>query len=136
MMFCDDCSDRYHQLMALEFETCLKNSTNDLLIFEKTDFQRRRLSLSNYFSRLTRGQAVSDEQKPLFDLLGDVNEAYAMKYLTTFLAKFLRKDIVMQKRPDIFCQALVLLGYIEEVESTKYKLTMALDKEKMSFYAK
>ncbi|MGT2807413.1 DUF1803 domain-containing protein [Streptococcus iniae] len=136
MMFCDDCSDSYHQLMALEFETCLKNSTNDLLIFEKTDFQRRRLSLSNYFSRLTRGQAVSDEQKPLFDLLGDVNEAYAMKYLTTFLAKFLRKDIVMQKRPDIFCQALVLLGYIEEVESTKYKLTMALDKEKMSFYAK
>ncbi|XCY64265.1 hypothetical protein ABG812_02015 [Streptococcus iniae] len=92
--------------------------------------------MSNYFSRLTRGQAVSDEQKPLFDLLGDVNEAYAMKYLTTFLAKFLRKDIVMQKRPDIFCQALVLLGYIEEVESTKYKLTMALDKEKMSFYAK
>ncbi|XCY70694.1 hypothetical protein ABG808_02800 [Streptococcus iniae] len=40
--------------------------------------------MSNYFSRLTRGQAVSDEQKPLFDLLGDVNEAYAMKYLTTF----------------------------------------------------
>lgn len=39
----------------------------------------------------------------------------------------------MQKRPDIFCQALVLLGYIEEVESTKYKLTMALDKEKCHF---
>lgn len=136
LLICDDCSDFYQQLMTLEFDTCLKNKTNDLLIFEKTDFQRRGLTLSNYFSRLRSGQAVSDEQKQLYDLLGDVNQDYAMKYLTTFLAKFLRKDCVMQKRPDIFCQALLLLGYIEEVESSKYNLKMSLNKETMSFYSK
>ena len=77
----------------------------------------------------------SAEQADLYDLLGDVNQEYALKYLTTFLLKFARKDFVMQKRPDIFVEALVKLGYLEQVEPTTYQLLMTLDKEKLTFTA-
>lgn len=71
----------------------------------------------------------------LYDLLGDVNQEYALKYMTTFLLKFTRKDLVMQKRPDIFVEALVTLGYLKQVEPTTYQLLMSLDKESLTFIA-
>lgn len=71
----------------------------------------------------------------LYKLLGDVNQEYALKYMTTFLLKFTRKELVMQKRPDIFVEALVRLGYLVQVEPTKYQLLMTLDKESLTFTA-
>ncbi|HEP1265104.1 hypothetical cytosolic protein [Streptococcus pyogenes] len=135
MFFVDTCSAMYENILAVVFETQLTNQTNHVMIKEKTNITRDDLTLANYFYRLKRGEKPSAEQMDLYDLLGDVNQEYALKYMTTFLLKFTRKDLVMQKRPDIFVEALVTLGYLKQVEPTTYQLLMTLDKEILTFIA-
>ncbi|HES7458142.1 TPA: DUF1803 domain-containing protein [Streptococcus pyogenes] len=135
MLFVDTCSAMYENILAVVFETQLTNQTNHVMIKEKTNITRDDLTLVNYFYRLKRGEKPSAEQMDLYDLLGDVNQEYALKYMTTFLLKFTRKDLVMQKRPDIFVEALVTLGYLKQVEPTTYQLLMTLDKESLTFIA-
>ncbi|QCK28254.1 DUF1803 domain-containing protein [Streptococcus pyogenes] len=135
MLFVDTCSDMYENILAVVFETQLTNQTNHVMIKEKTNITRDDLTLANYFYRLKRGEKPSAEQMDLYDLLGDLNQEYALKYMTTFLLKFTRKDLVMQKRPDIFVEALVTLGYLKQVEPTTYQLLMTLDKESLTFIA-
>ncbi|HEQ8840933.1 TPA: DUF1803 domain-containing protein [Streptococcus pyogenes] len=135
MLFVDTCSAMYENILAVVFETQLTNQTNHVMIKEKTNITRDDLTLANYFYRLKRGEKPSAEQMDLYDLLGDVNQEYALKYMTTFLLKFTRKDLVMQKRPDIFVEALVTLGYLKQVEPTTYQLLMTLDKENLTFIA-
>ncbi|HER9348723.1 TPA: DUF1803 domain-containing protein [Streptococcus pyogenes] len=135
MLFVDTCSAMYENILAVVFETQLTNQTNHVMIKEKTNIMRDDLTLANYFYRLKRGEKPSAEQLDLYDLLGDVNQEYALKYMTTFLLKFMRKDLVMQKRPDIFVEALVTLGYLKQVEPTTYQLLMTLDKESLTFIA-
>lgn len=135
MLFVDTCSAMYENILAVVFETQLTNQTNHVMIKEKTNITRDDLTLANYFYRLKRGEKPSAEQMDLYDLLGDVNQEYALKYMTTFLLKFTRKYLVMQKRPDIFVEALVTLGYLKQVEPTTYQLLMTLDKESLTFIA-
>ncbi|HEQ4658524.1 DUF1803 domain-containing protein [Streptococcus pyogenes] len=135
MLFVDTCSAMYENILAVVFETQLTNQTNHVMIKEKTNITRDDLTLANYFYRLKRGEKPSAEQMDLYDLLGDLNQEYALKYMTTFLLKFTRKDLVMQKRPDIFVEALVTLGYLKQVEPTTYQLLMTLDKESLTFIA-
>ncbi|HEP1423749.1 DUF1803 domain-containing protein [Streptococcus pyogenes] len=135
MLFVDTCSAMYENILAVVFETQLTNQTNHVMIKEKTNITRDDLTLANYFYRLKRGEKPSAEQMDLYDLLGDVNQEYALKHMTTFLLKFTRKDLVMQKRPDIFVEALVTLGYLKQVEPTTYQLLMTLDKESLTFIA-
>ncbi|HER6148749.1 TPA: DUF1803 domain-containing protein [Streptococcus pyogenes] len=135
MFFVDTCSAMYENILAVVFETQLTNQTNHVMIKEKTNITRDDLTLANYFYRLKRGEKPSAEQMDLYDLLGDVNQEYSLKYMTTFLLKFTRKDLVMQKRPDIFVEALVTLGYLKQVEPTTYQLLMTLDKEILTFIA-
>ena len=132
-IFVDDKSSIYQDLLALTFETYLSNQTNAALIIEKTDISRDSLTLFNYFFKLSGNLSLSREQEPLYHLLGDVNPNYALKYMTTFILKFGRKAMVKQKRPDIFVQALVLLGYLEQIDEQSYRLKMTFDKEKLIF---
>ena len=135
-IFVDDESPVYTDLMAVTFETRLENETNDLVFVEKTSIARDELTLSNYFFKLAENLPMSKLQQPLYDLLGDVNQAYALKYMTTFLLKFVDKDEVAQKRPDIFVEALALLGYIKKNDNGKYELKMDFDKESLVFASK
>lgn len=135
-IFVDDESPVYTDLMAITFETRLENETNDLVLAEKTSIARDELTLSNYFFKLSENLPMSKLQQPLYDLLGDVNQAYALKYMTTFLLKFVDKDEVAQKRPDIFVEALALLGYIKKNDNGKYELKMDFDKESLVFASK
>ncbi|GEB10968.1 DUF1803 domain-containing protein [Streptococcus equinus] len=135
-IFVDDESPVYTDLMAITFETRLENETNDLVLVEKTSIARDELTLSNYFFKLSENLPMSELQQPLYDLLGDVNQAYALKYMTTFLLKFVDKDEVAQKRPDIFVEALDLLGYIKKNDNGKYELKMDFDKESLVFASK
>ena len=120
-------------LRSLRFSTRLTNQTNQVVIVEKTDVFREALTLSNYFTRLKEQREPSLQQRNLYQLLGDVNSEYALKYMTTFLLKFIRKDQVLQKRPDIFVEALVELGYIRRVSENTYELAMIVDKEQLIF---
>lgn len=132
-IFVDDSSPLYQELLAVTFETRLTNQTNAAVLLEKTTITRDSLTLSNYFFKLKEKLPLSPPQELLYELLGDVNPEYALKYLTAFLLKFGRKDEVAQKRPDIFVQALELLGYIEKNQQGKYELKLSFDKDKLVF---
>lgn len=126
-------SPLYHELLELRFETQLSNQTNAAVLLEETDFQRDKLTLANYFYKMQRQYPLSETQKPLYAVLGDVNPEYALKYMTTFLLKYVRKDELMQKRRDIFVDSLVILGYIRQNKVGKYELQASFDKERLTF---
>lgn len=133
-IFIRDDSPLYQELLELRFETQLSNQTNAAVLLEETDFQRDKLTLANYFYKMQRQYPLSEAQKPLYAVLGDVNPEYALKYMTTFLLKYVRKDELMQKRRDIFVDSLVILGYIQQNEAGKYELQASFDKERLTFH--
>ena len=133
-VFIRDDSPLYQELLELRFETQLSNRTNAAVLLEETDFLRDKLTLDNYFYKMQRQYPLSEAQKPLYDVLGDINPEYALKYMTTFLLKYVRKDELMQKRRDIFVDSLVILGFIRQNEAGKYELQASFDKERLTFW--
>ena len=132
-VFIRDDSPLYQEFLDLCFETLLTNQTNAAILLEKSDFQRDKLTLSNYFYKMQHQYPLSEAQQPLYAVLGDVNPEYALKYMTTFLLKYVRKDELLQKRRDIFVDSLVILGYIRQNEAGKYELKASFDKERLVF---
>lgn len=123
----------YQELRARAFQTELRNTTNAAILVEKTDFERDAQTLSNYFYKVKHQYPLTEEQEKLYVILGDVNPEYALKYMTSFLLKFLKKDQLMQKRRDIFVDSLEILGYIRKNDEGKYALAVDLDKERLMF---
>ena len=126
----------YQELNAKVFQTELRNTTNEAILIEETDFARNAQTLSNYFYKVVHQYPLTEEQEKLYAILGDVNPEYALKYMTSFLLKFLKKEVVQQKRKDIFVDSLVLLGYIIQNEDGKYELAVEFDKERFIFIKK
>lgn len=135
-IFVRDDSPIYQEILEKHFQTELRNQTNAAILKEYTDFAREKMTLSNYFYKVKHQYPLTEEQQALYGILGDVNPEYALKYMTTFLLKFLKKDQLMQKRRDIFVDSLVLLGYIVQNEDGKYELTVEFDKERFIFIKK
>ena len=135
-VFVRDDSPLYQELLNLRFETYLTNQTNQAVLVEKTDFLRNQLTLSNYFYKLKQQYPLTNQQQKLHALLGDVNPEYALKYMTTFLLKYGRKTELMQKRRDIFVDALAILGYITPNEAGRYELCLDFDKATLTFRVK
>ncbi len=134
--FIDDDSTCYFELLNRRFVTEISNSTNEVVIIEQTSITRDDLTISNYFYKLRKNLPLSEEQNRLYDLLGDVNPEYFLKHVTTFLLKYVRKEYALQKRRNIFVDALELLGYLVQVEEGRYLLNMDLDSEALVFSAK
>ena len=126
----------YQEILDKHFQTELRNQTNAAILEEHTDFAREKMTLSNYFYKVKFQYPLTEEQQRLYEILGDVNPEYALKYRTTFLLKFLKKDQLMQKRPDICVDSLILLGYIVQNEDGKYELAVEFDKERLIFIKK
>ena len=135
-VFVRDDSPIYQEILEKDFQTELRNQTNAAILKEYTDFAREKMTLSNYFYKVKHQYPLTEEQQALYGILGDVNPEYALKYMTTFLLKFLKKDQLMQKRRDIFVDSLVLLGYIVQNEDGKYELAVEFDKERLIFIKK
>lgn len=135
-LFIDDASSLYQELIDLRFTTKVMNSTNDVIIQEYTSITRDDNTISNYFYKLRENLPFSEEQNRLYNLLGDVNPEYFLKYVTTFLLKFVRKDVLIQKRRNIFVDALEILGYIIQVEEGHYTLNMDLDSDGLVYSTK
>ena len=135
-VFVRDDSPIYQEILEKHFQTELRNQTNAAILKEYTDFAREKMTLSNYFYKVKHQYPLTEEQQALYGILGDVNPEYALKYMTTFLLKFLKKDQLMQKRRDIFVDSLVLLGYILQNEDGKYELAVEFDKERFIFIKK
>ena len=126
----------YQELKARIFQTELRNSTNEAILVEETDFARNAQTLSNYFYKVKHQYPLTEEQEKLYAILGDVNPEYALKYMTSFLLKFLKKEVVQQKRKDIFVDSLEVLGYIRKNDEGKYELAVDFDREKLRFIKK
>ena len=135
-VFVRDDSPVYQEIQEKDFKTELRNQTNAAILEEHTDFARKKMTLSNYFYKVKFQYSLTEEQQRLYEILGDVNPEYALKYMTTFLLKFLKKDQLMQKRRDIFVDSLILLGYIVQNEDGKYELAVEFDKERFIFIKK
>ena len=135
-LFIDDATSLYQELIGRRFRTKVLNSTNDVIIQEYTSITRDDNTISNYFYKLRENLPFSEEQNRLYNLLGDVNPEYFFKYVTTFLLKFVRKDVLLQKRRNIFVDALEILGYINQVEEGHYTLNMDLDSDSLVYSAK
>ena len=133
-IFVREDSPVYQDLVEKTFETELRNQTNAAILIEHTDFAREKMTLSNYFYKVKHQYPLTEKQQKLYDILGDVNPEYALKYMTTFLLKFLKKDQLIQKRRDIFVESLVVLGYVVQNEEGKYELAVDFDKERLTFY--
>ena len=133
-IFVREDSPVYQDLVEKTFETELHNQTNAAILIEHADFARQKMTLSNYFYKVKNQYPLTEAQQKLYDILGDVNPEYVLKYMTTFLLKFLKKDQLMQKRRDIFVDSLVVLGYIVQNEAGKYELAVDFDKERLTFY--
>ena len=103
------------------------------ILIEETDFARHAQTLSNYFYKVAHQYPLTEDQEKLYAILGDVNPEYALKYMTSFLLKFLKKEVVQQKRKDIFVDSLEILGYIRKNDEGKYELAVDLDKERLMF---
>ena len=134
--FINDDSTCYLELLNRRFVTEISNSTNEVVIIEQTSITRDDLTISNYFYKLRKNLPLSEEQNRLYDILGDVNPEYFLKHVTTFLLKYVRKEYALQKRRNIFVDALELLGYLVQVEEGRYLLNMDLDSEALVFSAK
>ena len=134
--FINDDSTCYLELLNRRFVTEISNSTNEVVIVEQTSITRDDLTISNYFYKVRKNLPLSEEQNRLYDLLGDVNPEYFLKHVTTFLLKYVRKEYALQKRRNIFVDALELLGYLVQVEEGRYLLNMDLDSEALVFSAK
>ena len=135
-IFVDTESTLFDQVKEITFRRQMTNSTNDLVIEEEVDLVRERLTLDSYFYKMRTQEELSEDQKKLYVILGDVNPDYALKYMTSFLLKFTRKERVIQRRSDIFVEALVILGFLEQVAPQTYALTMEMDPEQLIFRKK
>ena len=132
-VFVRDDSPIYQEILEKDFQTKLRNQTNAAILEEYTDFARENMTLSNYFYKVKHQYPLTEEQQRLYEILGDVNPEYALKYMTSFLLKFLKKYEVQQKRRDIFVDSLEVLGYIRKNDEGKYELAVDLDKERLIF---
>lgn len=132
-VFVREDSELFQELKAKVFQTELSNTTNEAILIEETDFARNAQTLSNYFYKVKHQYPLREEQEKLYAILGDVNPEYALKYMTSFLLKFLKKEVVQQKRRDIFVDSLEVLGYIRKNDEGKYELAVDLDKERLMF---
>ena len=132
-VFVREDSELFQELKAKVFQTELSNTTNEAILIEETDFARNAQTLSNYFYKVKHQYPLTEEQEKLYAILGDVNPEYALKYMTSFLLKFLKKEVVQQKRRDIFVDSLEVLGYIQKNNEGKYELVVDLDKERLMF---
>ena len=133
-VFVREDSPVYQELQEKLFQTELRNHTNATILEEYTDFAREKMTLSNYFYKVKHQYPLTVQQQELYGILGDVNPEYALKYMTTFLLKFLKKDQVQQKRRDIFVDSLEILGYIRKNDASKYELAVDFDRERLTFF--
>ncbi|QDK71770.1 DUF1803 domain-containing protein [Lactococcus protaetiae] len=98
----------------------LSNRTNKVKLNFASRYNLQTATLANYFYKVAEQLSLTDFEKEIYQIMGDVDLEYALKYMTTFLLKFMRKDVVKTKE-DIFVQVLEKFEMIEKVGEREYR---------------
>ena len=104
----------------------LTNSTNAIALHFSSRYDRTTDTLANYFYKVAENLPLTTLENEVYQLMGDVDPEYALKYMTTFLLKFMRKDIVKTKK-DIFITVLEKYGYIASINDREYRSLLEFD---------
>ena len=108
----------------------LTNQTNQVILNFMTSFSYKEYpqnteipqSLANYFDKVAKNLPLTPLETEVYQMIGDVDPEYALKYMTTFLLKFMRKEVVKSKS-DIFVNVLEKYKYIEKISECLLKFS-------------
>jgi hypothetical protein len=104
----------------------LINATNHIVLQESSRYDRSTATISNYFYKVAEQLPLSDFEQEIYELVGDVDPDYALKYMTSFLLKFTEKECVKSK-PDIFVTLLEKYGFVS-ADGDDYRLITAISR--------
>ncbi|QSE76495.1 DUF1803 domain-containing protein [Lactococcus taiwanensis] len=114
----------------------LPNQTNQVILNFMTSFSYKEdpqnteipQTLANYFDKVAKNLPLTPLEKEVYQMIGDVDPEYALKYMTTFLLKFMRKEVVKSK-PDIFVNVLEKYKVIEKISEKEYKCLLKFSEQ-------
>lgn len=114
----------------------LPNQTNQVILNFMTSFSYKEdpqnteipQTLANYFDKVAKNLPLTPLEKEVYQMIGDVDPEYALKYMTTFLLKFMRKEVVKSK-PDIFVNVLEKYKVIERISEKEYKCLLKFSEQ-------
>ncbi|MDN5468689.1 MAG: DUF1803 domain-containing protein [Lactococcus raffinolactis] len=115
------------KLQVSQVQQTLANQTNGISLHFSSDFGRTVENLANYFYHVEKRVNLAPFEQQIYEIIGDVDLEYALKYMTTFLLKFVKKEVVKQKRPDIFVKTLEAYGYIVKHDEESYRFNLRFD---------
>lgn len=125
-----DAKSKISQLLDKSFVyLVLSNATNAIKIHETSTYDRRTATLSNYFYKVAERLPLSVEEQEVYNIMGDVDPEYALKYMTTFLLRFREKDTI-KAHPDIFVRVLEKYEYIKKINEQEYNCLLRFDEKK------
>lgn len=84
------------KLQASQVQQTLANQTNGISLHFSSDFGRTVENLANYFYHVEKRVNLAPFEQQIYEIIGDVDLEYALKYMTTFLLKFVKKEVVKQ----------------------------------------
>ncbi|MFC4651346.1 DUF1803 domain-containing protein [Lactococcus nasutitermitis] len=108
----------------------LANHTNAVILNFCSTYDRKSETLANYFYKVAEGLELSELETEIYQLMGDVDIEYALKYMTTFLLKFLKKEVV-KNRSDIFVMVLEKYGVIEKISEQEYRCLLNFSQQEI-----
>ncbi|WP_313308921.1 DUF1803 domain-containing protein [Lactococcus taiwanensis] len=114
----------------------LPNQTNQVILNFMTSFSYKEdpqnteipQTLANYFDKVAKNLPLTPLEKEVYQMIGDVDPEYALKYMTTFLLKFMRKEVVKSK-PDIFVNVMEKYKVIEKISEKEYKYLLKFSEQ-------
>lgn len=114
----------------------LPNQTNQVILNFMTSFSYKEdpqnteipQTLANYFDKVAKNLPLTPLEKEVYQMIGDVDPEYALKYMTTFLLKFMRKEVVKSK-PDIFVNVLEKYKVIKKISEKEYKCLLKFSEQ-------
>lgn len=128
--FVDAESEIARKLDQSWFVQTLMNSTNAIKLNFSSRYDLTTQTLANYFYKVKEELALSAFETEIYQIIGDVDPDYALKYMTTFLLKFMRKEIVKTKS-DIFVQVLEKYGYVEKISEREYRCLLSFEEREL-----
>jgi len=85
-----------------------------------------KFSLPLYFEHVADEQELTNFEKEIYDLLGDVNVEYVFKQFNLILLKFLDKPKIFYERHNIFLMTLVKINLLTSLGNNQYQINQKI----------